>query len=274
MTTNNEPSMKKSRKNPRLTHVDQNNATQEENTIMTTIKNATSTTESSSQASTTTQPLTPAYVLYMQPPPKEAVIPRPPSSFEVTPNARYGVVQPKKAEMVWMPRAVVELGQFTDYAATLGKTVPPLDSVIQWFDAANQWTTMRVQSAAWDAYCNAQEAQAWQGVREHIKRIKPAFALAAQSDPVLRDRFPNLASLLDAKAVIAHKAVATRRMNKQAEAEGKQPLHGQVGKKRKRAAEKAAGAAQAQQPAQHPQQPAQPQPATPPPTASNGAAHS
>ena len=55
-------------------------------------------------------------------------------------------------------------------------------------------------------------------------------------------RYPGLASLLGAKKAIAKKAAVTRRLNKKAVAEGKAPIHGRVGKKRQRAAEKAAAA--------------------------------
>ncbi len=235
---------------------------------------------------TTTITTTPANVSLITPPPADARIPTPPEGFEIPPNARYGTVQPKKIEMVAMPNAVVELGKFTDYAETLGKTVPPQPLVRQMFAVASQWSTMRIKAAAWDAYCNTQEALAWQGVRAQLKRIKPAFALAVQSDDALGAKYPALASLLMAKSTIAIKAVSTRRLNKLAIAEGKPPIHGGVGKRRKRAADKAAGAAKASEHAALPapnaassapppqQQPSQPQAAavTSAPTALNGAA--
>jgi hypothetical protein len=60
------------------------------------------------------------------------------------------------------------------------------------------------------------------------------------SNPDIKQEYPGLDALLGAAKAIAAKGVATRRLNKAAEAEGKAPLHGQVGKARKKSAKNAA----------------------------------
>jgi len=81
-------------------------------------------------------------------------------------------------------------------------------------------------------------------MRTTMNRLKPAFLLAAKTNPSIGTTYAGLAALLDARSVSAKKAVATKKKNKQDEAEGKMPTAGLVGKKRGRAAAKAALAAQ------------------------------
>ena len=86
---------------------------------------------------------------------------------------------------------------------------------------------MRTASSAWDVYGQAQEGICWTVMRAAMASLKPAFALAAERDPSLPAKYPGLAALLGVKKAIAHKAVSTKRANKKAVAEGRQPTHGQ-----------------------------------------------
>ena len=71
-------------------------------------------------------------------------------------------------------------------------------------------------------------------------RLRPLFLIAVAADPTLLVKLPSLGTLLGARTAIAHKAVATRQRNKQSKAKGEPQTHGEVGKTRKRAEEKAA----------------------------------
>jgi hypothetical protein len=73
-----------------------------------------------------------------------------------------------------------------------------------------------------------------------MARIQPLFELAVAGDPTLGTQYPMLVKLFGAQRVIAQKAAATRKANRKAIAEGKPPVKGQVGKRRQRAAQKAA----------------------------------
>ena len=73
-----------------------------------------------------------------------------------------------------------------------------------------------------------------------MERLELAFTLAAGGEQAVATLFPSLATLLGAKKAIAQKGASTKRMNKQAIAEGREPTHGKVGRKRRKAAEKAA----------------------------------
>jgi hypothetical protein len=147
-------------------------------------------------------------------------------------------------ELAALPGAVSDLQRFeADFAQMLGATGLPYDQVLQGFTVANQWTTMRKASAAWDDYCQMQEGIAWTTLRAMMDRIKPVWEVAVASDPSLAATYPSLAVLFGAKKAIAQKAAATRRLNKAAIAKGEAPIHGVVGKKRQRRAAKAALAA-------------------------------
>jgi hypothetical protein len=102
---------------------------------------------------------------------------------------------------------------------------------------------MRTASAAWDAYCNDQEGICWRAMRSNLVRLRPAFDLAVAGNPALATKYAGLATLLGVKKTIAKKAVSTKRANKKAVAGGKAPVHVQIGKQRKKAADKAIVAA-------------------------------
>lgn len=182
--------------------------------------------------------------IYLTPPPSVAQIPQPPPGFVAPPGGANRGLRPRRVELVAIADAVVELGQFTDFEATLGKAVPPHDAVTRSLELAAQWSNMRAAASAWDEFASTQEGIAWAGARDQLARVAPVFALAAKADPTLVTRFPKLAALLTAKQSIAKKGAATRAANRSAKAKGKPETHGVVGKRRKRAAEKAALLAQ------------------------------
>ncbi len=185
----------------------------------------------------------PAPLVYLTPPPPTALIPDVPSSFVPENGTNYRGVAPKKAELITLPLAVADLVKFTNYTAVLGTTAPPYDEIVPTFTVTNEWSTMRTASSAWDVYSQAQEGICWTVMRPAMDTLKAAFALAAGRDPSLLAKYPGLSALLDAKQAIAQKAASTKRLNKKAIAEGKPPIHGGVGKKRLKAANKAIVAA-------------------------------
>ena len=182
-------------------------------------------------------------LVYLDMPPADANIPAPPSSFVPGNSADYRPVLPRDAELRALPKAVNDMKNFTNYTQVLGETAPPYAQVLQALIVANAWSSMRTESAAWDAFCASQEGVSWTTLRAQMERLQPSFDLAASGTSNVGTLFPNLATLLGAKKVIARKGASTRKMNKEAEAKGEPQLHGNVGKKRKRAAEKAAYAA-------------------------------
>ncbi|MGO9710582.1 MAG: hypothetical protein ACLQBL_17070 [Polyangiaceae bacterium] len=237
---------------------------------------------------------------FIAPPPASANIPSPPSGFVPTNGANYKGMQPQKAELVALPLAITDLGNFTSYTTTLGSTAPPIADVLQTLDVTSDWSTMRNAAAAWDAYCRDQEGICWTTMRTLMDRLTPSFQLAVKGNPSLATTYAGLATLLGAKAVSAKKSVATRTKNKAEVAAGNAPTHGLVGKAHQKAAAKAALAAQNAQKAPGTTEPSAPvsapviaspvveapvvsAPATQPavaapangvPVASNGASHS
>jgi hypothetical protein len=207
-------------------------------------------------ATSSTAPSTPAPVLeagastssgttggFLNPPPSTANIPAVPSNFVPESGADYRGTSPRKAELVALPLALTDLANFANYATVIGTTAPPYETLMQMFAVTNAWSSMRTASSAWDAYCQEQEGICWRTMRGGMDRLRPAFTLAASGDPTLTTRFAGLTTLLGVKQAIAKKGVSTRRANKKALAEGKAPVHGQVGKQRKKAADKAIVAA-------------------------------
>lgn len=209
---------------------------------------------------------------FVTPPPSVAQIPSPPAGFVAPPGGSNVGLRPRKVELVAIADAVVELGQFADFEATLGKAAPPHDTVLRAIQLAAAWSTMRGAAAAWDAFSSTQEGIAWASAREQMARVAPLFVIAAKADPSLATKYPKLAALLTAKRAIAKKAAATRIANKKADEKGEPARHGQVGKRRKRAAERAALLAREEPspPAQAAEPAPQPAPAV---VASNGVTH-
>jgi hypothetical protein len=179
-------------------------------------------------------------VILVAPPPASAVIPLPPDGDVATSGNEYRGVLPKATQFAVMGDAVKELARFSDYAAVFGRTAPSIDSIAQSFDAANQWSVIRVRTITYEAYCLQQEGLAWITVRELMNKLQPAFDLAVASDASIGVRFPALVKLFNAQRVIAKKGVATRTANRKLVAEGKPPVKGTSGKRKQRAAEKAA----------------------------------
>ena len=173
-------------------------------------------------------------------PPPIASIPVPPSGTDAPGGANYRSVIPRKIELAALPGAVADLVRCTDFAQIFGATGLPYAQVLQTFERANQWSTMRKQTAAWDVYAQTQEGICWGALRGIMNTLKPAFEVASAGDPSLTTTLPNFATLFHSKKMIAQKGVSTKRLNKAAIAKGEAPVHGGVGKRRQRAAEKAA----------------------------------
>ena len=204
-------------------------------------------------------------------PPADANIPAPPQGFVPTNGTDYRGLLPKKTELAVLADAVGELKRFTDFAQAFGKTMPSLPVVLGTLDAAEQWSSMRAKSTAWDLFCRTQEGLAWKDAREIIASMKPAFNMATSVDSTIATQNPSIARLLTAATTIAQRSAATRKANRLLVQEGKPPTKGKVGKKAKKAAEAAGASAAVPPPHVVPPAPAPspapqaPAPATPAP---------
>jgi hypothetical protein len=181
-----------------------------------------------------------AGALTLPPPPSTANIPAVPANFNPQNGANYRGVAPKTEELNALQLAVDDLKRFTSFSQVLGATVPPYEVVLALFIVVNEWSSMRTASTAWDGYARVQDGIGWTLLRTMMAVLTPAFRLAATTNTSLTLTYPGLATLLGVKKSIARKGVSTKRLNKQAKAEGKPQVHGAVGKKRQKAAEKAA----------------------------------
>jgi hypothetical protein len=181
-------------------------------------------------------PVPVAFVVQAPPP---TVIPAVPADFSPVDIAYYVGVLPKASQRTAMTGAVQELKDFTDYGLIFGKTAPPLASVLQAFDIANQWSSLRAKMDTFDVFCQSQEALSWNEVHDYMATMQGAFALAVKSDPQIGKEHPSLVGLFTAQKQIAQKAVSTRKANKELVAQGKLPIKGKVGKRRRSVAAKA-----------------------------------
>ena len=226
-------------------------------------------------------------LVFLPPPPLDAKIPVPPSGAATPNGGNYRSFVPRATELAALPAAVDDLKRFTSFAQVFGVTGLQYTQVLQAFTVGNQWSTMRKETAAWDAFCATQEGIAWATIRALMDRMRPVFEIAAVGDQALASTFPSFAALFSAKKAIAQKAVATKRLNKAAVARGEAPIHGVVGKRRLKAANRAILAAAKAGGAASPSPSAPPPPAAPvppapapvaapqtAPAASNGVAHS
>jgi hypothetical protein len=172
--------------------------------------------------------------------PPDANIPSTPTGWVAGPAEDYRGSQPRAAELTNLEGAITDLQRFTNFTQVFGNTVPPPDQIIQLLQAGGAWSAMRVATAEWDGYAQAQEGLAWVAIRLVMAALRSAFDLALQANGSLATMYPSLTSLLTAQKVIARKGASTRAANKAAEAKGETPSHGKVGKARMKAAAKAA----------------------------------
>jgi hypothetical protein len=180
---------------------------------------------------------------YVKAPPPMA-LPIVPSGVVTVPSAQLRGQLPRKQELELMPDVQKEMARFTDFADVFGKTVPPQAAVEQTLTVAFQWSTLRIQLAAWLKYAASQEVAAWVDARGVTSRLAPAFALAVKTDGTIGVGYPSLGGFFGVRSLIAKQSAASRAANKKREAAGLPTYSGQAGKKRRRADEKAALAAQ------------------------------
>jgi hypothetical protein len=176
-------------------------------------------------------------ISFASPPPISAV-PVPPSGYLAAATSQFRGVLPFQAEQASLAAAIKDLGRIPNYALFVG--APPLAQLIQILTLASEWTDMRNASFKWDQYAATEEGNLWTNARPLMDEFRNAFVQVQKADPTLAAQLPGLTTFLGVRTAIALKAASTKRANKKAEADGKPAQHGQVGKKRKRAAEKAA----------------------------------
>ncbi len=189
-------------------------------------------------SATSTSPSLPP--IDLQAPPANALIPPVPSDYVPQSGATYRSVAPKKTELLVLAQAVKNLGQFANYTQMMGASAPSYEETLALFTVVYQWSAMRTSSSAWDAFCVDQEGLGWTTLRPVMASLRPMLEAAMRADPTLAVKLPALVTLLGARTAIAMKGAATRQRNRQAKAKGEPQTHGQAGKARKRAEEKAA----------------------------------
>jgi hypothetical protein len=200
----------------------------------------TTTTTTPHDAASSPAPTAPGDAILLTPPPPGTAVPRPPAGF-VLPGAGVPTAAlPRKAELAALPGVVHELFQSTDYDKIFGITGISQAHVVQVFDLARQWSGMYQASDEWGRYARTQEAMAWAEARALMNKMKMAFELASLANPGDTAGYMNLRSFLGFAKAVAKKGASTRRANGKATANGQPAVHGAAGKKREKAAQKAA----------------------------------
>ena len=145
----------------------------------------------------------------VQPPPSTSLPPLP-KGF-VAPSKRDFVgYRPSERELSAATSAVADLGSFTSYRDVLGAAAPDPDALAKTLELALQWRAIREQTAAWEAYVQAQDAIAWKAALLELDRLKPFF-LRAAATTTLGERYPGLMELLYAPKRSAKQAAVTRK---------------------------------------------------------------
>ena len=147
---------------------------------------------------------------------------------------------PRTSELVALPTAVADLKKFTEYTEIMGSRAPQWALLITALDVTCRWSSARTQADAWDKYARTQEGISWTMLRRMMGQLAPIYGAVVAADPSIATMFPGLATLLDAKKVIAHRSASTKKANAKAKAEGREPTHGKVGKEAIKAAQRAA----------------------------------
>jgi hypothetical protein len=197
---------------------------------------ATAPTASAASAPSATSSL----ISFPSPPPLSAVL-APPAGYIAATTPQFRGVLPLQAEQTSLEAAITDLGRIPNYALFVG--APPLAVFVEMLTLAGQWTDVRNASFKFDQYASTQEGNVWTKARPMMDDFRTSFVQAQKADPTLAAQLPGLTTFLGVRSAVAQKGASTKRLNKKAEAEGKRPVHGQVGKTRKRAAANAALAA-------------------------------
>jgi hypothetical protein len=176
-------------------------------------------------------------------PPAGLVIPPPPQDYSPASPGEFRGVVPRAGELTALPQALIDLGKFTTFDQTMGATAPTQAEVIEALTAASKWTTTCQATRTWLGYAILMQGMAWRLVRAQLDSLRPAYLLATKRNPKLAEQYGGLTKLLSVPKVTAQQGAVVKKLNKQAQAEGKPPTHGKVGKARERRAAKAALAA-------------------------------
>lgn len=185
---------------------------------------------------------------FIDPPPAIANIPAPDAGWEPPGGNPYRGIAPKKAELQALPDAIEELRGFAAYRAIFASLAPPQDQLVQLLDAAEQWSSMAKATLLWSRYCKAEEGVVWTAVRRVVARLLPAFDLALAADPRFAGKLPKTSAFLGVRRQIALSAAATKARNRRATAAGQPAFHGEIGKRRRSKAQRAALAEKDQRP--------------------------
>jgi len=161
--------------------------------------------------------------------PPDVQIPPVPAGFvPVNPLDLKGF-RPMASEIAVVSDAVLELQNFTNYAAVFGMTAPDQTMLVQLLDIAAQWTALLTASTNWEIYVKSESGLAWKDALVQMEALKAPFQLAVTRTPSLMMQYPALGRFLGAKKVVAKRAASARAKNKKAKAAHAPPATGTGG---------------------------------------------
>jgi hypothetical protein len=214
-------------------------------TTMTTAHSSKKTADASSTGSATEKPApataaapSPAggIIFVVPPPPSTTLLPSVPDGFVAVDLTYYRGYIPRQAQLAVMTETVADVKSFTNWTAVFGMTAPSQTTVVQAFETAHAWSSFHSSLLELIAYAASEEAKAWYEIHSMGGQIQTSFASAVKSNAELGSQHTALKRFFAVQSEIAQKGAATKKANRQLEAQGKAPIKGKVGKRRKAAA--------------------------------------
>ena len=125
-------------------------------------------------------------------------------------DARRGL-RAYQAEVNVAENAARELRSSTLFPQALSPKLGTAQQIADAIDFAAQWSAQAKAGATWGSYSQEQSNLAWAYTLAMIDRLRAGFQAVASADPAIEKEMPNFTQLLNARKVVAQKAVSTKR---------------------------------------------------------------
>ncbi|MGO8997792.1 MAG: hypothetical protein ACLQVI_31120 [Polyangiaceae bacterium] len=107
--------------------------------------------------------------------------------------------------------AANELRSSTTFSELLSARLGTADSIANALEFAVAWYREAQAGTTWNSYAREQSNLAWAYTLAMIDRLRAGFQAVASADPAIEKEMPNFTQLLNARKVVAQKAVSTKR---------------------------------------------------------------
>jgi hypothetical protein len=157
-------------------------------------------------------------LLGVAPAPAQSAPGVPPGFDPTTMFVRHGAPHVLSAVVAYAQPVADEIRASATFAEDFGPKLSASD-IADSLVRARGWRTARSRAAAWYAYLRYGDLKAWEAALHDLVRLRLAYRFGVKVDPASAARHPQLTALFKAMGLGAAKGNATRKRNKQVEAD-------------------------------------------------------